>query len=173
MSEIHALYREAGKFHGHSCPGLAIGVRAAAEALRILEVEDSDRKDLSCIAESGACYLDGIQTVFGATLGTSSIEVCQRGKAAFNFYNEGKGKSVRLYLLDSPAGLSREESTERYLTAPFESVFKVTPVHFEPKPYVAASREERHCSRCGESTREAFLKVIDGEVLCQNCAEKQ
>ena len=98
---------------------------------------------------------------------------CYEVTVHFNFYNEGKGKSVRLYLLDSPAGLSREESTERYLTAPFESVFKVTPVHFEPKPYVAASREERHCSRCGESTREAFLKVIDGEVLCQDCAEKQ
>ena len=34
---IHELYRKAGELHGHTCPGLAIGVRAALEALRILD----------------------------------------------------------------------------------------------------------------------------------------
>ena len=30
--DIHELFEAAGNLHGHLCPGLAIGVRAAAEA---------------------------------------------------------------------------------------------------------------------------------------------
>ena len=40
--DIHELYLKAGELHGHYCPGLAIGVRAGAEALRIA------KKDMEC-----------------------------------------------------------------------------------------------------------------------------
>ena len=36
---IKELYEKAGELHGHYCPGLAIGVRAAAAALDILSPE--------------------------------------------------------------------------------------------------------------------------------------
>ena len=39
---IRKQYEEAARFHGHACPGLAIGVRAAAEALRLLEITERD-----------------------------------------------------------------------------------------------------------------------------------
>ena len=65
---IKELFKKAGELHGHYCPGLAIGVRASVEALRILEPEKKSH-NLYCIAENRACYLDGIQAVFGATLG--------------------------------------------------------------------------------------------------------
>ena len=60
---IHELYQKAGELHGHYCPGLAIGVRAAFEALRILKVENIHSHSLYCIAESRACFQDGIQVV--------------------------------------------------------------------------------------------------------------
>ena len=99
--DIHELFQKAGELHGHYCPGLAIGVRAGAEALRLLEVEKKGF-NLYCIAENRACYQDGIQMVFGTTLGDGNLELRQRGKTAFNFYDRDTGKSVRLVMSDWP-----------------------------------------------------------------------
>ena len=130
---IHDLYQKAGELHGHTCPGLAIGVRAAYEALRILDVKEKGT-GLTCIAESRACYIDGIQAVFGTTLGNGNLEIRDRGKTAFNFYDRSTGSSVRLVDQDWPQGLSKAEMIEFLLSAPFEQVFDQTEVRFEAPP---------------------------------------
>ena len=99
---IKELYEKAGELHGHYCPGLAIGVRAAAAALDILSPEKK-KTNLYCIAESRACYLDGIQVVFGTTVGNGRLEVRDSDEAAFNFYDRESGKSVRLAAAAMPA----------------------------------------------------------------------
>ena len=166
---IHELYKKAGQMHGHFCPGLAIGVRAAAEALRLLEVEDIHGRGLTCIAESRACWQDGIQVVFGTTLGNGNLELRERGKAAFNFYK--RDKSVRLLVKKLPEGLSREEKTEFILTAPFDRVFCQTAVRFDVPKYRSSRRQSMVCPRCGEECREEFLRVRDGALVCLDCAE--
>ena len=62
--DIHELFEAAGNLHGHLCPGLAVGVRAAAEAGGLLHGE------LRCAIESRACWADGFQSVLGATVGS-------------------------------------------------------------------------------------------------------
>ena len=168
--DIHELYQKAGELHGHYCPGLAIGVRAAAEALQILEVEKKGF-NLYCIAEDRACYQDGIQMVFGTTLGDGNLELRQRGKTAFNFYDRDTGKSVRLVMIDWPEFPDRKEMAEFILTAPLEQVFAQTPVHFEVPANGFVRRERRKCPRCGELCSEPFLRVVDGEIVCLDCAE--
>ena len=55
--DIHEYYRQAGNFHGHWCPGLAIGVRAAFEAGQALGTQMADRHNhIQCLAESSACW---------------------------------------------------------------------------------------------------------------------
>ena len=167
---IHELYRKAGELHGHYCPGLAIGVRAAAEALQILDIQQRGHS-LYCISENRACYMDGIQWVFGTTLGNGNLEVRPRGKTAFNFYDRASGRSVRLAAKQWPEGLSREEMAEYILTAPLAEVFSQTPVRFEPPEDRFVPRPSRVCPRCGESCGEAFLRVLNGEIVCLDCAE--
>ena len=168
---IHELYQKAGELHGHFCPGLAIGVRAAAEALRILGTERGGFSKY-CIAENRACYQDGIQVVFGTTLGDGNLELRQRGKTAFNFYDRSTGKSVRLVAKSWPEDLSRPELAEFILTAPLDEVFTQTAVHFEAPPEGFIRRPQRVCCRCGELCSEPFLRVLDGEIVCLDCAEK-
>ena len=170
MSAIHELYKKAGELHGHTCPGLAIGVRAAFEALRLLETERGGH-GLCCIAESRACYQDGIQSVFGTTLGNGGLELRDRGKTAFNFYDRASGKSVRLILQPMPEGLSREESIEFLLTAPFERVFRQTETRFPPPADTFRRVPSLRCARCGEECREPFLRVQNGEIVCLDCAQ--
>lgn len=165
---IHDLYQKAGELHGHYCPGLAIGVRAAFEALRILNVKEKGT-GLTCIAESRACYIDGIQAVFGTTLGNGNLEIRDRGKTAFNFYDRSTGSSVRLVDQDWPQGLSKSEMIEFLLSAPFEQVFDQTEVRFEVPPDTFKRYKTHKCPRCGENCREPFLRVKNGEILCFDC----
>ena len=169
---IHDLYQKAGEMHGHYCPGLAIGVRAAWEARQILNITEIHGHDHYCIAENRACYIDGIQTVFGCTLGNGGLEIRPRGKTAFNFYNRVNGQSVRLLAADWPKGMSRSETAEFILTAPLDQVFLQTPVHFELPPDNPGRRASAHCARCGEACSEPFLRVQNGEIICLDCAEK-
>ena len=81
--DIHELFEAAGNLHGHLCPGLAIGVRAAAEAGGLLHGE------LRCAIESRACWADGFQSVLGATVGNGRLCLRETGKPVFNFYGAG------------------------------------------------------------------------------------
>ena len=168
---IRKQYEEAARFHGHACPGLAIGVRATAEALRLLEITERDDKDLVCVLESLACYADGIQVLTGCTLGKSNLKLRATGKTAFSFYRPSTGKSVRLVLKALPEGLDRPGKTEFILTAPLEEVFAVG----APRAGIPPDRErspERVCPVCGESVREDFLREKDGVMVCPDCVEE-
>ena len=130
MTDIKKAYEEAGKLHGHYCPGLAIGVRAGAEAQRILDCDCTTGRDLYCIYEKAACWLDGIQWVFKATLGKGSMIYKPENEAAFNFYDANSGKSVRLKFNSPDKEMSRPELAEYILTAPFEELFDQGAVKF-------------------------------------------
>ncbi|HHE04784.1 MAG TPA: formylmethanofuran dehydrogenase, partial [candidate division WOR-3 bacterium] len=41
------------KFHGHKCPAMPLGLRAASIAMNMLGVERSQDKELSVISETG------------------------------------------------------------------------------------------------------------------------
>ncbi len=46
-------------FHGHSCPGLAIGIRTAELAMEKLNITPSS--SIVCVVETDMCAVDGIQ----------------------------------------------------------------------------------------------------------------
>lgn len=165
---IDELYEQAAVLHGHRCPGLAIGVRAGAEASALLAVTERGHH-LYCTAEGRACYLDGIQAAFGTTLGNGNLELRERGKAAFDFYDRSTGKSLRLCAKPLPQGMDRQQMIQYILHAPLEEVFSQTPVHFEVPPDVFSQRERAVCSRCGEECSEPWFRIIDGQAVCRDC----
>jgi formylmethanofuran dehydrogenase subunit E len=50
-------------------------------------------------------------------------------------------------------------------------VFDLTEVRFETPPDAFKRYKTRKCPRCGEDCREPFLRVVDGEIVCSDCAE--
>lgn len=163
---ILEIYKQAGSFHGHLCPGLAIGVRAAWEAREALSPENS--KGLQCLAESPACWLDGLQYVLGATTGNGRLKIDDRGKAAFNFYAPDSGESLRLYLKALPQDLAREELIQFILTAPAKEVFQRGPVRLL-FPARGERAPEAMCCRCGERVRLDKARKIGAEIVCLDC----
>ena len=48
------LWEKAVAFHGHECPGLAIGVRASVVAMEKLSTGSSEDEELVCVTENDA-----------------------------------------------------------------------------------------------------------------------
>lgn len=167
--DIHELYQTAGKLHGHECPGLAIGVRAAAEAQKALKADEE--QSLCCLLERSACWTDGIQSVLGATIGNAKLKLRMTGKPVFNFYNTESGETLRFYLRPSPSNLGKDQLIVYYLSAPADEVFDIAKA-FVPFPAAAPRVKELSCPVCGEQVLENMLLTKNGRQLCCDCAGK-
>ncbi|MDX9841570.1 MAG: formylmethanofuran dehydrogenase subunit E family protein, partial [Desulfobulbus sp.] len=71
-------------FHGHSCPGLAIGMRAAEIAQQ--EMAGAGPAGLVCVSETDMCGVDAIQFLTGCTYGKGNLLHRDYGKMAFSFH---------------------------------------------------------------------------------------
>lgn len=164
---IEELWRRAVDFHGHECPGLAIGVRAAALAMEMGFCPSED-EEIVCVTENDACGVDGIQAILGCTLGKGSLVYRPRGKQAFSFFRRSDGKKVRLVLKDAARGMGRTERIQFLLTAPAEEVFDVKEPAFD-MPETARIFRTIPCEACGEGTAEDKIRLQDGKKICLDC----
>ena len=162
-----SLWNKCVAFHGHECPGLAIGVRASELALALLEVRAARDEELVCITENDACGVDGVQVVTGCTVGKGNLLFHNTGKMAFSFYSRTSGKSLRLVLRALPE-MDREARKDFILNAPAEQVFQVKETVL-PLPEKARHFQNVTCTRCGESIPEHKARLQDGQALCLDC----
>ena len=108
------LWEKAIAFHGHACPGLAIGVRAATEAIKRLNLSFSEDEEVVCVTENDACGVDGIQAILSCTAGKGNLKFRDTGKMAFSFFNRKNGQKVRMCLKPSQADMSRGRKTRLF-----------------------------------------------------------
>src|SRR3990170_551824 len=86
------------EFHGHVCPGLAIGFQAARILMERLGVRKAPDEELVTIVETDACGADAIQVMTGCTFGKGNFIFRNYGKHAFSLLDRRKGKGVRVCL---------------------------------------------------------------------------
>jgi formylmethanofuran dehydrogenase subunit E len=186
--------RDAIQFHGHLCPGLALGYRVAKAALRELEADRPHDEELVAVVENDSCAVDAIQFITGATFGKGNLIFRDLGKHVYTFYNRGTGKGVRisedyrgfenderypaLKKRQAAGGdVSREleqfkmEKTAAILKASDEEFLKIEPVTSTP-PSQAKIRASVRCALCGERFMESKGRVKGGRIVCIPCYEK-
>ena len=95
-------------FHGHWCPGLAGGIRAAEWALSELGARSED-EELVAVVETDMCGVDAIQYLTGCTFGKGNLVYRDYGKNAFTFYRRSDGKAARLVMRCFGRDAEREE----------------------------------------------------------------
>jgi len=183
-------------FHGHSCPGLAIGIRAAELALQ--KLAHVGKEDLVAVVETDMCGVDAIQFLTGCTFGKGNLIHRDYGKMAFSFYDRSKNVGFRAVLRPEISGdigselqslmkkveagtATPEESNrvqklrntvqERYLKADLEEMFVVTDPGL-PAPKPARILASLRCEACGEMAMESRTRRFDGKTLCLPCFEK-
>ncbi len=178
--EQHGLasYEDAVRFHGHSCPGLALGYRMAIEAAVLLNITRSADEEYAAISECGFCGVDALQIVTGCTLGKGNLRVNDIGKRAFVLFDRARNRACRAKpslkheqarqrFLES-GSTSRREWTEHTLAEKgIVSVVEVPPPLFNK----AVIESSEPCSECGELTMESRLAADaeTGKKVCVVC----
>lgn len=152
-------------FHGHECPGLAIGYRAAIEAAKLLECNFSDDEQLVCVTENDACGVDAIQCMLSCSVGKGNLIFRLRGKSAYSFYNRKNNKSIRLVLKEIP-DLDKDQKIKYIKEQP--DIYEIKDATFI-LPEKARIFNNKNCSKCGEKTMEAMLRVQDNDFVCLDC----
>lgn len=156
-------------FHGHSCPGIGIGIRAAELALE--RFNGYDLEVLVAVVETDMCGVDAIQFLTGCTFGKGNLVHKDYGKMAFTFYNRkignGQGTDAEAQHCE---GL-RKKILQNYLNMDLSKMFILTEHEF-PAPIPVKLFHSRCCDNCGETTMEIKTRRFDGHTLCIPCFEK-
>lgn len=165
----NSLWEKAAEFHGHKCPGLAIGYKVSLLALKHLEIKDDiNDEDIVCIAETDACGVDAVQVILKATVGTGAMRIVYTGKQAFNIFNRKNGKKARFVFNDMQNFNSKEERMEYILSADEEKLFTIKEVKMD-FPEKAKIFNSYICAECDEKTAENAVSLINGRYVCNSC----
>jgi formylmethanofuran dehydrogenase subunit E len=164
--------QQAVAFHGHLCPGLVLGYRAALAASQALQVGASDDEELILIAENDSCAVDAFQALLSTTFGKGNLLFADHGKQVFTLGDRSSGRAIRVaarYEALDGAETAREEKIARLLRLPQADLFHVNHVQLAlPEP--ARIRDTVRCARCGEGAMSTRTVASEGKSLCLPCA---
>lgn len=171
---MKSQYDDLVAFHGHSCPGLAIGYRMSKAALDRLADARAEDEEIVAIVENDACGVDALQCLTGCTFGKGNLIFRDYGKHVYTLYDRRSGRGVRVVFepanIPESAAQDRDVLTDWLLAAPEEDVVSTGEAHIdEPEP--ARIMDSVECESCGEGVMVTRTRNVDGRVLCIPCGE--
>ena len=184
-------------FHGHSCPGLAIGYRVSLCCLREFKGRAED-EELVAIVENNSCAVDAVQVMTGCTFGKGNLIFRDYGKQAYTFIKRPSGNSLRIAVdwqrpvepeeekarweLYMKGDRSREvldfvhnrkaEKIRHILEADEKELLKVTK-GWQKLPEEARIYPSIQCDECKERVMEPRARVRSGKIICIPCFKKE
>lgn len=184
------------EFHGHSCPGVAIGYHAARVALQKLQTLRAGDEELVAIVENDACGVDAIQVLTGCTFGKGNLIFNDLGKSVYTFACRNSGRAVRIAVKGSvrrkePAltklrdkvygGTASSEERKAFqdhqqeriryiLDLPDDEFCESREVNIK-FPAKASIYDSYNCAECGEQVMEPRARVKGGRIVCLPCSE--
>jgi len=179
------------RFHGHLCPGLALGYRVAKAALRELRAERPQDEELVAVVENDSCAVDAVQFITGCTFGKGNFLFRDYGKHVYTFYNRQTGKGIRISedyrgfendprfaelkkRQDAGEDVSAErkayllEKADAILKADEAEIMAITPETSLP-PEEAKIHGSVRCAVCGEKLMVSRGKEKNGNIVCIPC----
>lgn len=162
-------------FHGHSCPGLAMGYRMTVAAMAFLVQYRSQDEELVAITENNACGVDALQFISGCTFGKGNLIFKDYGKQVYTFYARKTGRGVRVVFnqVSIPAALrvDRPAFIKWLLEADEAEIISLQPVTIK-EPEKARVMASVVCDNCGEAVMETRICAQQGKNICIPCSEK-
>jgi formylmethanofuran dehydrogenase subunit E len=190
-------FKKCEVFHGHKCPGLAIGYRAATTGMAWLNERRSEDEEIVAIVETDACSADAVQVLTGCTFGKGNFIYKDYGKMALTLLSRNSGRGVRIVLKGetaqpdaehmalirkmtsgqlSPAEKERLqhlhlERIHLILEMPLDELFTIreTTTKLPDKATIELSTP---CPECKESVMMSKMEKVDGRLLCRGCKEQ-
>jgi len=181
------------QFHGHICPGLLMGIRAAEFAQKQLGVSQDQDEELLAVVETNSCGVDAIQAILGCTFGKGNLIFKDYGKSVYTIASREKNLAVRIAqkFKDKPdsdslryrqlnhkvdltdAEVSEKENLlgvifEKIMSAPFDELFNWQEIAFD-FPEKAKIHPTVQCAICGEGVMEPRAVKTEQGYLCPDC----
>lgn len=161
-------WNKAKTFHGHECPGLAIGVKVCEAAIEKMGIDPACDEELVCITENDSCSVDAVQALLSCTMGKGNLIYKGTGKQAFTFINRTSSKAMRFYLKAKNEGMERSEYQEYILKTPVDVLFDYKEVNVK-LPEKARLFSAVVCEVCSENAPEHKMRLQDGKRVCLDC----
>ena len=190
-------FKDTIKFHGHACPGLALGYRVANLALKELGLRARD-EELIAIVENNSCAVDAIQFICGCTFGKGNLIFKDFGKQVYTFIRRPQSEAVRIAVKweAPPEDPETEAMWTRYsdgdrsaeviavvqdrkarkmnaiLAADDAELFEIKKIQVElPEP--ARIYKSITCAGCGENVMEPRTIMVGDKLLCISCSQEK
>jgi len=194
---VEELLLRAGEFHGHFCPGLAMGVMAAVHAMQQMGWPSDGMENMVAIVETNNCFSDGVQYVTGYTFGNNALVFRDLGKTAFTLADRD-GMGIRIAVrprepeqddafaelfrkvVKDREGTDEEEARFKRLARQrsfelvkrdVEKMFTVEEVSVDLPPY-APIHDSVICAACHEPVMATRTVEQNGRRLCLSCADR-
>lgn len=190
-------FEEVIAFHGHACPGLALGYRVSLAVLKEFGGRASD-EELVAVVENNSCAVDAVQVMTGCTFGKGNLIFRDYGKQVYSFIQRPSGNGIRISVAwTAPPETDHEKRMwKRYMQGD-RSEKVLSAVHKRKAGKIdsillaqdreffrivrgkMALPEEAHiytslkCAICSEKVMEPRARVKDGRIVCIPCAEKR
>jgi len=188
-------------YHGHLCPELVVGYRAALIAREELGLTRQNAHRFFVLAENMSSAVDAVQYLTGCTVGNQSFCAYDQGKHVYYFAEAREGEepwpALRVALVGGLlCGACHEETARRMaageadpeevrayretvnravqalLEAPDEELFRKTRVQLHRLPR-PLPRDYVRCRGCGEVVAQAKAVPGDEGFWCQSCAARE
>lgn len=200
-NDLSKLLSLNGMLHGHFCPYSAIGVKAAARAVRELGVESTGMEETIAIVETNNCFSDGVQLITGCSFGNNALIYRDYGKTAFTlakrtgeairiavkadskFLEEREPEAMALFqkVVKERAGTIEDEQRLKemwrelsfeLLEIPDEELFDIQRIQINVPAYARIFASVK-CSICGENVMEPRARFENGKPVCIPCSGQE
>ncbi len=188
-------YDEVVAFHGHSCPGLALGYRVSLRVLKEWGKPSAD-EEIVAIVENNSCAVDAVQVMTGCTFGKGNLVFRDYGKQVYTFINRPSGRSMRIsvdwkkpeetpdekamwesYMKGERSDKvvkfvhDRRSAKIRHILEADEKELMTLTGGREELPPEAEVYKSLRCEACGEKMMEPRARIKDGRTVCIPCFE--
>ncbi len=194
------LLANVAHYHGHLCPELAIGYRAALIAQEELGISRENAHQFFVIAENMSSAIESLQLITGCTIGNQNFFAYDLGKHVYYFgsfaHVSEPGKALRLALINlvldlsdkrdlekiiisGKGGLKEHKEYQQAIDKAVEGILKIAPedlfaktrISLQP-PRTCGRLDYIRCSICGEVTALEKCNPLGKGFVCQICSAK-
>ena len=165
-------FKEVVQFHGHVCPGLAIGYRMALAGLTALKEMRAEDEEIVAIVENDACGVDALQYLAGCTFGKGNLIFHDYGKSVYTLFSRKTHQGVRVAWHGGsvPPDIAddRKAVTDWILHVPASEALEIQLVEID-EPAKARIHESVRCDACGERVMSTRVHAVGNQTLCIPC----
>ncbi len=181
--KLSRLLRRTGERHDHLCPRQVLGVRMGLAGRTAMGWADRLSSAVGVIIlETDGCLADGIEVATGATVGHRTLRVNDLGKIAATFADVRTARALRIWprqqVRDRACEFAPEEKQryaaqlQGYQRMPACELLHIQSVTLTPHVVEILSHPAVRavCTRCGEEIFNQRELLLEGKVLCRQCA---